>query len=106
MSGRILKSSISVLEAFNDVRNSQSFAHDNPILNKNEAVLIFNDTSNVLRFVESIERTIAERKQAAAKEKTRPKEEISWHDIEFSDAEIESAGDAWIQRQLDVRRGK
>ena len=32
MTMRILKSSISVLEAFNDVRNSQSLAHDNPVL--------------------------------------------------------------------------
>ena len=30
MTERILKSSIPVLEAFNDVRNNQSFAHDNP----------------------------------------------------------------------------
>jgi len=106
MSGRILKSSISVLDAFNDVRNNQSFAHDNPILNKNEAVLIFNDISNTLRFVDSIERRITEKKQAAAKEKARPKEEITWNDIEFSDEEIEVAGDYWIQQQIDIRRGK
>ncbi len=59
MTERILKSSISVLEAFNDVRNNQSFAHDNPILNYNESILIFNDVSNVIKFIESIE---AERK--------------------------------------------
>jgi hypothetical protein len=106
MSGRILKSSISVLEAFNDVRNNQSFAHDNPILNKNESVLIFNDISNTLRFLESIERRIAEREQAAAKEKATPKEEITWNDPEFGDEEIEAAGDAWIQQQIDIRRGK
>ncbi len=100
MSERILKSSISVLDAFNDVRNNQSFAHDNPILNKNEAVLIFNGISNTLRFVESIERKIAEQKEAKAKE------EVTWDDIEFSDAEIDAAGDAWIQNQLDIRRGK
>lgn len=55
MTKRILKSSISVLEAFNDVRNKQSFAHDNPILNYNESILIFNDVSNVIKFIESIE---------------------------------------------------
>jgi hypothetical protein len=106
MSERILKSSISVLDAFNDVRNNQSFAHDNPILNKNEAVLIFNDISNTLRFVDSIERRIAEKKQAAGKENATPKEEITWNDIEFSDEEIEAAGDYWIQQQIDIRRGK
>ncbi|MEX0721473.1 MAG: abortive infection family protein [Balneolaceae bacterium] len=55
MTERILKSSISVLEAFNEVRNNQSFAHDNPILNYNESILIFNDISNVIKFIESIE---------------------------------------------------
>jgi hypothetical protein len=106
MSERILKSSISVFEAFNDVRNNQSFAHDNPILNKNEAVLIFNDVSNTLRFVQSIERGILERRQAEAKEKARLKEEITWNDLEFSEEEIDAAGDAWIQQQIDIRRGK
>jgi hypothetical protein len=100
MSGRILKSSISVLDAFNDVRNNQSLAHDNPMLNYNESVLIFNDISNTVRFVESIERKIAER------EKAKPKEEVTWNDIEFSDEQIDAAGDAWIQSQIDLRRGK
>jgi Abortive infection C-terminus len=99
MSGRILKSSISVLDAFNDVRNNQSLAHDNPILNNNESVLIFNDISNTLRFVESIERRIVER------EKAKPKG-IAWKDIEFTDEQIEAAGDAWIQNQIEIRRGK
>ncbi|GAB4280682.1 MAG: hypothetical protein Kow0068_05010 [Marinilabiliales bacterium] len=56
MTERILKSSISVLEAFNEVRNNKSFAHDNDILNYNESILIFNDISNVIRFIESIEK--------------------------------------------------
>lgn len=56
MTIRILKSSISVLEAFNKVRNEQSFAHDNSILNYNESLLIFNDISNVIRFIEAIEK--------------------------------------------------
>tara|TARA_R110002072_G_scaffold110586_1_gene238387 strand:+ start:135 stop:968 length:834 start_codon:yes stop_codon:yes gene_type:complete len=55
MTERILKSSISVMEAFNEVRNNRSFAHDNPILNYNESLLIFNDVANVIRFIESIE---------------------------------------------------
>lgn len=55
MTERILKSSISVLEAFNDVRNKQSLAHDNIILNYPESVLIFNDIANVVRFIDSIE---------------------------------------------------
>ncbi len=56
MTTRILKSSISVLEAFNNVRNNQSFAHDNSILNYNESLLIFNNISNVIKFIEAIEK--------------------------------------------------
>lgn len=55
MTDRILKSSISVLEAFNDVRNKQSLAHDNSILNYHESILIFNDIANVIRFIQSID---------------------------------------------------
>ncbi|MGD0580833.1 MAG: abortive infection family protein, partial [Bryobacteraceae bacterium] len=40
MTLRILKSTISTLDAFNDVRNNRSLAHDNPILNYDEALLI------------------------------------------------------------------
>lgn len=100
MSERILKSSISVLEAFNSVRNNQSFAHDNPILNYNESVLIFNNISNTVRFVESIENKISEKKKEFAKDN------IEWDDIPYSDEEIEAAGDAWIQMQIDKMRGK
>lgn len=55
MSLRILKSSISLMESFNTVRNEQSLAHDNPILNYSESVLIFNAVSNTLKFIETIE---------------------------------------------------
>ena len=51
MTERILKSSISTLEAFNEVRNEQSLAHDNPVLNRNESLLIFNHITSVIRFV-------------------------------------------------------
>ncbi len=56
MTERILKSSISVMEAFNKVRNDQSFAHDNEILSYNESLLIFNDIANVIRFIEALEK--------------------------------------------------
>lgn len=55
MTKRILKSSISALEAFNYVRNNQSFAHDNVILNYDESLLIFNHVCASIRFIESIE---------------------------------------------------
>lgn len=55
MTGRILKSSISTLEAFNRVRNEQSFAHDNPLLNHNESLLIFNHVASAIRFIAALE---------------------------------------------------
>jgi hypothetical protein len=58
MTERILKSSISVLVAFNDVRNHKSLAHDNPILNYEESLLIFNHIAASVRFVKLLEAKI------------------------------------------------
>ncbi|QKS28150.1 MAG: abortive infection family protein [Candidatus Accumulibacter similis] len=55
MTARILKSAISVLEAFNDVRNNQSLAHDNPILNYDESLLIFSHVASSVRFIRTVE---------------------------------------------------
>lgn len=55
MTDRILRSSISVLEAFNDVRNNKSLAHDNPILNYDESLLVFNHVASSIRFIKSLE---------------------------------------------------
>jgi hypothetical protein len=55
MTDRILKSSISVLDAFNDVRNNQSLAHDNPVLNYEESLLIFNHVAASIRFIRALE---------------------------------------------------
>ncbi|MCB9383096.1 MAG: abortive infection family protein [Bryobacterales bacterium] len=63
MTIRILKSSISTLEAFNDVRNNQSLAHDNPILNYDEALLIFNHVSASIRFLNSLQGSLQSRAQ-------------------------------------------
>jgi hypothetical protein len=52
---RIVKSSISVFDAFNDIRNNQSFAHDNDLVDQAEARFIFDGVSAFLRFVKSIE---------------------------------------------------
>lgn len=66
MTARILKSSISTLEAFNDVRNNQSLAHDNPILGYEEALLIFNHIAGSIRFLRSVHTEVREREPAAA----------------------------------------
>lgn len=55
MSLRIMKGSISVFESFNNVRNNNTFAHDNEILGLHEARFIFDSVSNVLRFIRSFE---------------------------------------------------
>ncbi len=54
MTERILKSSISVMESFSYVRNNQSHAHDNEVLNHNESLLIFGHVTNSVRFIERL----------------------------------------------------
>lgn len=58
MTEKILKYSINVIEAFNDVRNNKSLAHDNSLLNYNESLLIFNNVTNSLKFILTIEEKI------------------------------------------------
>lgn len=55
MTLRIMKSTISVLDAFNDVRNNKSLAHDNVILNREESLLIFNHVVSLIRFIMALE---------------------------------------------------
>lgn len=55
MTERILKSTISIMEAFNKVRNDQSLAHDNKILNYDESLLIFGHVASSVRFIEALE---------------------------------------------------
>lgn len=74
MAEKILKYSINVLEAFNDIRNNKSFAHDNPVLNYHESILIFNNVSNTIRFIESIEIRI---------KKTKESEQVDSTDLPF-----------------------
>jgi len=69
---RILKSTISVMEAFNKIRNHHSFAHDNDVLNYHESLLIYGHITSSIRFIETIE---------IAKEKSQ--EESSLDDIPF-----------------------
>jgi hypothetical protein len=60
MTERILKSSISVMEAFNRVRNEQSFAHDNNVLNYAESMLIFGHVTSSIRFIKTLEERVEE----------------------------------------------
>ena len=55
ISKRTLKSGISIFESFNDVRNNESFAHDNDIVDQAEARYIFDSITALLRFIKTIE---------------------------------------------------
>jgi translation elongation factor EF-1beta len=74
MSKRILKTSISNLDSFNDVRNNKSFAHDNPILNYEESVLVFNNISNMIKFIQAIENKL---------NKSKEENKTDWEDPTF-----------------------
>ena len=55
ISKRTLKSGISIFESFNDVRNNETFAHDNDIVDQAEARYIFDSITALLRFIKTIE---------------------------------------------------
>ena len=65
MAERILRSAIRILEDFNHVRNDKSLAHDNPLLNRNESILILNFVASVIRFVETLEKETGTDNQSA-----------------------------------------
>ncbi|MBX7536086.1 abortive infection family protein [Erythrobacter sp. LQ02-29] len=53
MTLQILKNAMGILQQFNDIRNNRSFAHDNEVVDADEARLIFETVVAILRFVES-----------------------------------------------------
>ena len=55
MTQKILKSSLSTFEGFNEVRNERTLAQDNPILNYEESLLIFNHVASSIRFLRALE---------------------------------------------------
>jgi hypothetical protein len=55
MTQQILKNAIGIFDKFNHVRNNQSLAHDNDLLDKAEARFIFESVSAILRFVMSVD---------------------------------------------------
>jgi hypothetical protein len=77
MTERILKSSISTMEAFNRVRNDTSLAHDNSMLNYDESLLIFNHVCSAVRFIKALEAR-AERPRSA-----EPPDAASDDDVPF-----------------------
>lgn len=76
MTEKILKYSINIIEAFNDVRNNKSLAHDNNLLNYNESLLIFNNVTNSIKFILTIEDKIE-----AAQKTEEPQDD--WDELPF-----------------------
>jgi hypothetical protein len=99
MTEAILKSSIKILEAFNSVRNDQSLAHDNNVLNHEESVVIFNNIANITKFIQVTESKIKDRKNTP-KDKDgdnitdEQEEEIDLEDITFDNNEL-TLEEAW-----------
>ena len=54
-SKKLLKNSVKVFEQFNYVRNNDSLAHDNQLLDKAEARFVFDSVTSILRFVNTLE---------------------------------------------------
>jgi hypothetical protein len=50
-----MKSCVAIFQLYNDVRNNDSFAHDNDVLDKDEARFIFDTVIAMLRFVRAVE---------------------------------------------------
>jgi len=78
----ILSSSVKVLDRFNKVRNDHSLAHDNELLNRNEATLIFRNISSSVKFIRGLEQRIQMQGDEDA---------IGWTDPEFTEEELEAA---------------
>ncbi len=64
-------------DAFNSVRNNQSFAHDNPILNYSESILIVNYVASAIKFLQSIEG------EEFVHPSVSPQSESDWDEIPF-----------------------
>jgi hypothetical protein len=55
MTDRILRTSISVMDAYNEVRNEKSYAHPNEVLNGDESKLIVSHVVATVRFIHAVE---------------------------------------------------
>lgn len=74
MSTVILRETGKILDAFNDVRNNYTYAHDNALLNPAEAMFILNNVATTVRFLNELEEGIVKEasKARAAEEPELP----------------------------------
>lgn len=61
----ILKYSINLLDKYNDVRNNNSFAHDNKLLNYQESLYVFDTLARLKGFIDNIEEHIKSSKKTS-----------------------------------------
>ncbi len=81
MTRKILKYATSIFDRFNYVRNNQSLAHDNELLNYDESLLIYRSITSVLAFIKSIEDRLD--KSKTEEEPQEPDNFLSDEDIPF-----------------------
>jgi len=55
MAEKIIQSTFQVIQAFNDIRNNRSFAHDNPMLNYDESIFIFSNITALVKYIQTLE---------------------------------------------------
>jgi hypothetical protein len=55
ITGKIMKSTVEIFEQFNSVRNDESLAHDNELVDQAEAQYIFDSVVSLLRFLKATE---------------------------------------------------
>lgn len=55
MTKTILNAERAILDKFNYVRNNESFAHDNEVLNSKESMFIYKSIVNIINFINGIE---------------------------------------------------
>lgn len=65
MSTVILRETGKVLDAFNDVRNNHSYAHDNDLLGSAESLFILNNVAATVRFLNELEAGISNQQSEA-----------------------------------------
>lgn len=55
MTKSIIKQTGSLLSQFNDIRNNNTYAHDNPVLNQFESEFIYKQVLNTLYFIDAVD---------------------------------------------------
>jgi hypothetical protein len=63
MTDRILGTAISLLDAYNKVRNQHSFAHPNPPLSQAESSFVVSAVLNVVKFIYALENPTMQHEQ-------------------------------------------